>query len=301
MSFDQEAVQSASAALPDEHLQSAPAGSASEQQAQPQAQPEPADPNAASATAQTPPAQGSEPQNPDAQPQNEAPKRGGVQKRIDELTRERYDALREAEYWRQQAQVGQQQQPQQQAKPAPKIEDYQDVNQFLEARDAWLMEQAEARVLGRLTEAQQRAQLDQQQRAQQIAQQQTVQRFLATEDDARSRYQDYDQAVQSPLMQQIKQVRPDVIQAVIDSPHGPDIGYFLAKNPQRAQQIASLPPIAAAREIGRIEQMFMQPRPQATNAPEPPRTVGGKAEVAKAPENMTMAEYRAWRAKGGRS
>jgi hypothetical protein len=295
MSLDQEAVQSASAALPDEHLQSAPAGEATKVE-QPQAQPDPAAQTAEPATAQTHPAEGNEPQNPDAQPQDAPKKRNGVQTRIDELTRERYEAQRQAEYWRQQAEA-KAQAPQQPAKPAPKIEDFPDVNQFLEARDAWIMEQAEARVIGRLTEAQQRQQIEAQRHQQNIAVQQTVERFTAQEEDARGRYADYDAAVSSPLMQQVKQVRPDVIQAVIDSPHGPDVAYFLAKNPARVQQIASLSAVAAAREIGRIEQMFMGQKQATTQAPPPPRTVGGEAKVDLDPSNMTMKEYRAWRAK----
>jgi hypothetical protein len=260
-----------------------------------QAAPDTAAQTADSATAQTPPA-GNEPQNPDAQPQDAPKKRGGVQSRIDELTRERYEAQRQAEYWRQQAE-GRAQASQQPAKPAPRIEDFADVNQFLEARDAWVMEQAESKIIGRLTEAQQRSQVEQQQHAQQLQQQQLQERFRAQEFDARSRYTDYDAAVSSPQMQQIVQSRPDVVQAVIDSPHGADIGYFLAKNPGRAQQIASLHPVAAAREIGRIEQMFMGQKQATTSAPPPPRTVGGEARVTPDPNNMTLKEYRAWRAK----
>lgn len=291
--MDQEAIQVAGNALPDEHLQSAAAGEAT--RVETRDTPEPSQ-TADSATAQNPSA-GNEPQNPDAQPQDNAPKKGnGVQKRIDELTRERYEAQRQAEYWRSMAEAAQQPQQQPKEDPVPRIEDFQDVNSFMDARDAWVRRQAKAEIVQELTQAQQRAQFEQQQHAQQLAQQQTVERFVAQEHDARARYQDYDAAVSSQLMQQVKQVRPDVIQAVIDSPHGPDVAYFLAKNPARVQQIASLSPVAAAREIGRIEQMFMgQKQVTQTPAPEPTRTVGGEARVSRDPSNMTMAEYRKWR------
>jgi hypothetical protein len=140
----------------------------------------------------------------------------------------------------------------------------------------------------------------QQQDQQVIAVQQAVERFAAQELDARDRHQDYDATVGSPLMQQFKQARPDVARVVIDSPHGADIAYFLGKNPAQAQQIASLSPIAAAREIGRIEQMFMQPKAQATNAPPPPRTVGNNAAVERAPKDMGNEEYRKWRRQSGK-
>ncbi len=278
--MDQEVITTENAPLPDEVVRSAPA-----EISQPAQQ---AAPDTAAQTADPAPAE-----NTDAHPQ-ETPKKGGIQKRIDELTRERYEAVRQAEYWRQQAQA----QPAAQPEPVkpPRIDEYQDVNQFLEARDAYIKEQTKAEVFREYQQVQQRQQIEAQQHQQAIQQQQTVQRFVAAEDDARSKYQDYDAAVQSPLMGQLKQVRPDVIQAVIDSPNGADVAYYLAKNPQMVQQIASLNPFAAAREIGRIEQMFMAPKPQASAAPTPPRTVGGKAEVSRNPENMSIAEYRKWRA-----
>lgn len=301
MSFDQEAVQSASAALPDEHLQSAPAGSGSTATAT-QATPDPAAQTAASAPAQTPPAGDQQPQDPAAQPQEPPRKKGGLQTRIDELTRERYEAQRRAaalEQELQRVQTGQQQAPQE--KPAPKIEDYQDVNSFLEARDAWVLDKARTELRMENEQAAQRQRMEAGQSQAQLAQIQAVERFTAQEAEVRERHADYDEAVQNPLMLELRDRRPDVAQAVIDSPHGPEVAYFLAKNPQAALAIARLPTLAAAREIGRIEQMFMQPRNQTTNAPAPPRQVGGKAEVSKDPEKMSMAEYRQWRKSGGRS
>lgn len=297
--MDNEAISVAGSALPDEHLNNAPADSGSKQveaKAEPQATPETADQPADSAPVDTAQAGEKEPQNQDAQPQ-EPPKKAGIQKRIDELTRERYEAQRQAEYWRQLAEQTRAAPQAEPAKPAPRIEDFQDVNQFMDARDAWVREQTKSEVIRDLTEAQRRQNFEAQQHQRNIAIQQTVERFNAQEHDARTRYADYDAAVTSPLMQQVKQVRPDVIQAVIDSPHGPDVAYFLAKNPAKVQQIASLSQVAAAREIGRIEQMFMGQKSQVTNAPEPPRIVGGEAKVSRDPASMSMRDYRAWRSK----
>jgi hypothetical protein len=293
--MDQEAISVASATLPDEHLQSAPAGSSGQAAAPNQAAaPASVDQSAASAPAQDPPAGGDKPQSTDAQPQEPAPKKGGLQTRIDELTRQRYEAAREAEYWRQQAQAKASAQPPAD-KPAPKIEDFQDINAFFQARDAWVEERAVARWRSEQEQAAQTQQARQQQDQRAIAAQQTVERFTAQEADALTRYPDYLAVVQGPAMQQFKQARPDVAQVVIDSPHGPDIVYFLGKNPAQAQQIAALAPIAAAREIGRIEQMFMQPKGQSTNAPPPVRTVGNNAGAQRDPATMGNKEYREWR------
>lgn len=303
MSLDNDAVQSATAGLPDEHLQSAPAGSALKA---PPAAPAPAgtaaQPAAPAPAANPPAGDPNQPPDPDAQPPEPQAKKPGIQKRIDELTRERYEAERRAAAAEQQLRAlnqRQQQQPPAQDKPPPKITDFQDIDSFLAARDAW----QEERVLGKLRaeqqQASQRQQQENQQHGHQVAQLQAVERFKGAEAEARERYTDYDTVVSTPQMQQLRTVRPDLAQAVIDSPHGADVVYYLGKNPQVAQQLATLNTFAAAREIGRIEQMFMQPKPQATNAPPPPKQVGGRADAGKNPENMNMREYREFRSKGG--
>lgn len=232
---------------------------------------------------------------PEAQPQD-TPKKGGVQKRIDELTRERYEAQRQAEHWRQIAEQTQKQQPAKPPTEPPKLEAYTNVDDYLAARDEWVLEQAEARALQRTQEQTQRQQAEQQQQQQAINQQVRQEQFKAREADAAGRYQDYAQAVTAPHVQQMMAARLDILETVIDSEHGPDIAYFLAKNPAQLQNLASLSPLAAVREIGRIEQMFMAgTKKQATNAPDPVRTVGGKAEAGRNPENMSISEYRKWR------
>jgi hypothetical protein len=294
--MDQEALAASSEALPDEHLQSASAAPETKSEVtQPQAEtPAPAATDAASATAN----EGEEP-NPDAPPPEQPQKfKGGFQKRIDELTRRSYEAERRAQALEHQLQQRAQAAQQQEApKPPPRLEDFQDFNQFMEARDKWVKDEAKAEILREAQEATQQQQVARQQHERAIAVQQVVERFKATEADAMARYPDYTEAVQSPLMQQLKQERPDVAEAVIDSPHGPHVVYHLAKNPALVHEIARLSPFAAAREIGRIEQMFMRPQSQQTNAPAPPRSVGGNASVTKDPSAMSMAEYRAWRSK----
>jgi hypothetical protein len=279
MPLDQEVIDTANTQLPDEASNGQPAVLQA-----PAAQP-----------ADTQPPANAEPNNPDAQPQD-TPKKGGVQKRIDELTRERYEAQRQADHWRQQAEKAQQSQPAAAPKPAPNIADYQDLNQFLADRDAWVLEQAEQRFTQRTQEQTQQEKAEQSQHQQAIDRQARQEQFKAREIDASGRYQDYQQAVTTPHVQQTLAARPDIVETVIDSDHGPDIAYFLAKNPVKLQELALLTPLAAVREIGRIEQMFMaNTTKQNTNAPAPVRTVGGKAEAARNPENMSMAEYRKWR------
>lgn len=228
----------------------------------------------------------------------DAPKKNGVQKRIDELTRERYEAQRQADHWRQVAEQRSQQPQRAEPTQPPRLEEYQDVDSYLNARDAWVLEQAEARIFQKASEQSQRNEVEQRQHQHEVERQIRVERFKAQEMDAATRYPDYSQAVASPHVMQAIQTRPDILENVLDSEHGAELAYFLAKNPAQLQTLTTLSPLAAVREIGRIEQMFMgSPKRQATNAPDPVRTVGGKAEAGRNPENMSIPEYRKWRAK----
>jgi hypothetical protein len=82
-----------------------------------------------------------------------------------------------------------------------------------------------------------------------------------------------------------------------ESDFGPEIAYWLGKNPQDSARIAALPPTRAAVEIGRLEARFMQPAaPRFTQAPAPVKTVSsGNAAATKSPQDMTFAEYEAMR------
>jgi hypothetical protein len=93
-------------------------------------------------------------------------------------------------------------------------------------------------------------------------------------------------------------------EVVVSSEHGPELMYELAKDKAEYERIAKLSPIAAAREIGKIEAKIVarassekKPEPKKlTNAPKPIGPVGsGKSAVAKAPDEMSFSEYEKYR------
>lgn len=90
-------------------------------------------------------------------------------------------------------------------------------------------------------------------------------------------------------------------ETIMDSEKGPEVAYYLSANRDVAQRIKSMPPLQAAREIGRLEATLSLPQPRKqTQAPPPPSTVSGSVKGAtKSPENMTQAEYVKWRNNGG--
>jgi len=90
-------------------------------------------------------------------------------------------------------------------------------------------------------------------------------------------------------------------QTIMDSEKGPEIAYHLSANRELAQRIKSMEPLAAAREIGRIEATLSLPKTRTeTQAPPPPKTLKGSVSgPTKKLADMSMAEYAAHRAKGG--
>lgn len=84
---------------------------------------------------------------------------------------------------------------------------------------------------------------------------------------------------------------------------GTDIVLAVGKDAEAEARIrAARTPVAVAREIGRIEARLERaretPPPQPTSAPEPaPRAVRGGNAGTRAPAEMPMGEYAAWRAK----
>jgi len=69
------------------------------------------------------------------------------------------------------------------------------------------------------------------------------------EEDARSKYNDFEQVAYNPQLP-VTDVMAQTIQA---SDIGPDVIYWLGSNPKEAARISTLPAILQAKEIGKIE------------------------------------------------
>ena len=114
-------------------------------------------------------------------------------------------------------------------------------------------------------------------------------KFAERVEEVRSKYDDFDDVVFAAT----NPVTPAMAEAIRDAENGPEIAYHLATNHAEAKRIASLSPLAQAKEIGRLEAKLSQPKaaPKAPPPP-PPRTVAGKSTgVSKNPWDMTPDEY----------
>ncbi len=85
-------------------------------------------------------------------------------------------------------------------------------------------------------------------------------------------------------------ITPEMGQVIQDSEFGPQIAYYLAENVEASAAIAKLPPISQAREIGRIEARLeaqkAPPKPAVSQAPPPPsRIEADSADVVVRPDD----------------
>jgi hypothetical protein len=225
----------------------------------------------------------------------EAKAKKSAQQRINEITRARHDAEREAAYWRGKAEAAASAAPvttkQEVAAPTqrPDLSNFQDYNSYVEALTDWKTEVKIQEVL-----QQSKAQENQDRQTQQV--QSIAQEWATRQDEARKTLEDYDEVLGSANIN----VSPAVTDILLTSDKGPVVAYHLAKNPAIVEKLNAMSPLKAAREIGRLE-ATMEAAPSITSKAAPaPATVTKTATTSSSDlGRMSMEQYKAARAKQG--
>lgn len=229
----------------------------------------------------------------------EAPRPKGVQKRIDELTRNWREAERReqallAMLQQQKAPAKQDPVAEEKPKALPKLEDFA----FDEAAyQAALLELASKEAARAVREELKREESERQKQVQ-------VKSWKQREAEFKAKTPDYDDVVYTAP---ISDAMADLI---MESEIGAEVAYYLGKNPDEARQIAELDPVKAARALGRIEAKLEKPpapptpKPVAVSkAPPPPPRIEAAGEAAPvradSPESdkLPMAEWMRLRTK----
>lgn len=188
-------------------------------------------------------------------------KKHWAHERIDELTRQRREAERQAEYWR------------------AKVQERTNID------DLDYDDQIAARVTTRQRE-------EMAQSAEYAVRSVSQQVFEAREAETRERYADYDIVAKNPSLP----ITGEMAEVILESEAGPQLAYHLGKNPAEAARIARLNPRLQAAELGKLEARLSSPKPLAKQPPAPIKPVNGMAAGgAKDPNAMSMSEYIAWR------
>lgn len=234
----------------------------------------------------------------DSKDEKSGKKKGGFQRRIDKLNQQKAQAQQEAEFWRQQALKGaggeskteqKLAEPKPDSEGKPKPDDFENHSDYVEALTDWktdqkFKEQAQKQEKSKAESEQQKIARDYQDRAKSFAEKTPdFKEVLAEVDEIR--------------------ISPVVHDIILSSPNGPELAYELAKNPEEFEHVCKLPPIAAAREMGKVEARIAskssekKQEQKITKAPKPLEPVGGgqSPSVKKSPEEMSYAEYERYR------
>jgi hypothetical protein len=106
----------------------------------------------------------------------------------------------------------------------------------------------------------------------------------------REKHTDFDEVVDRPYF------TPELATVLYESEQGPEIAYHLGKNEAEAKRIGNLPPAQMQREFGKLEARFSAEagKRSVSGAPAPITPVTGTATVTKDPEKMTTQEFMEW-------
>ena len=220
-------------------------------------------------------------------------KKKSASERIQEITWARHEAERraaEAERQLAEFRAAKQQEP---AAPAgkPALDQFQDYDSYVEAVAEWRAGEA---VRAALSANEQKTQAA----AQAAQNKQRTESWAKNQAAVRQAIPDYDEVV--GLSEVV--VAPHVTDTILESDRGPEVAYYLAQHPEKADQINGLSPIAAARAIGRIEASLPE-LPVAARISKAPAPIKPVSASSSAPigisDDMSTEAYRAARAKQG--
>lgn len=220
----------------------------------------------------------------------------GVQRRINELTRERHEERERREQAERRAQELEQYVQQQRMQSAePKPEQFNDYNEYVKAQ-ARYEAQAQAQQIVREQLSQVLPHMQAQQNAVQArqAEQAAIGQVIQK---GKEKYPDFIQAIESAPVDIT--ANPAAYRAVLMSPQSADLSYYLAKNPLEAQEIVASDAMTAVMRLGQLTAKLQNKR--VSNAPPPVSTVGGsRTAVEKQEWEMTPKEWKAYMDKKGK-
>jgi hypothetical protein len=217
------------------------------------------------------------------------------QRRKEQIERYRQEAEAEREKSRDlEVRLAEAQKLQTEAVP-PKEADFGSYEEYQAALSGFhAMKQMDGREAQRL-EREHAAQKEAYERAETQRQHELQQSWVSQAEEAKERYADFDAVISNPTVP----IPQHVADTLLHMDAGADVAYHLGTNVDVAAQIAQLPPVLAAMELGKIEATLSRPSPQKiTTAPDPITPVRAKSTTPKSADNMSMAEYEAARKAG---
>lgn len=218
--------------------------------------------------------------------EDEKPRKPTAKDRIDELTRLRREAERDAEYWR--AKALQAPEPKQEAKPAEPTATAPDPEQY----EAGEFDTRYIRDLARFEAKQEVAAAIASVKAEQT-QGQAEREWQSKIAKASETMPDFEEKVIAGAQRNEWACSPQMGEALRASDQGPELAYHLASNPAEAARISRLSPALQLMELGKLEAKLTQPKANTvTNAPTPaPQARGSGGTFKAAPDTGDFAAF----------
>lgn len=206
-------------------------------------------------------------EQPESGEKPKAKKKPGVHNRIGELTREKYEAKREAEEWKAKYLAEHPTQPATPTQePAPKGEPT--LEDFDYDQGKYLAAMVQHQVAQRLAQAETEREQRKAQEQQQTAREAFNQRAQAFAND----HEDFFDVTMGNASLPINEVMANYITA---SENGPAVAYHLGQNPAEAKAIADMPAYLAGAALARLEDRL--------SGPVTPKTPAQPAQITRAP------------------
>jgi hypothetical protein len=154
-----------------------------------------------------------------------------------------------------------------------KIRDVEPVRETFRDEEEYLQAQIEHL-------AEKRAEEKLSQREKSLRAEQASDAFTERAEKAQERYPDFQTVVGNPALA----INEGMAEFISDSDAGPDVAYFLGKNPNKALQISQMSPFKAARALMDIEKdISSKPQAKPSKAPEPITPVGSRGKSSSSP------------------
>lgn len=246
--------------------------------------PAPAETPGAPATPETP-----APETPEGAPVSKEPT--AVEKRISKLVAQRSEAERQAEYWKGVAEgrrTAGAPAPVAGAPVTPAPDALPQVGDF-EVYDDYLVAKAKFELRQDLKRERELENQNRTKTSEQEAHQKFMERLEAAVDTDPDILEDY----KDPTLP----ISPAMASVIRESEAAPKVIRFLINNRKESARIAKLSPLAAAREIGKIEEKVLAPSPKVekpktiSQAPAPIPTVGAEGKGVVALEDLDINEF----------
>jgi chromosome segregation ATPase len=222
-------------------------------------------------------------------------KKGGFKKRIERFQKQLSVKDQEIEFLKQQMSKGKtsdeavaEKKPQIDTTSKPTPDNFETHEEYIDALTDWKIESKEKLKEQKAKESEAKSEYQKQ-----------IESYQSKVLEVKKTHDDFDDVMED--VDDIK-VSATVHQIILDSDFGPSLAYELAKNKSEFERINKLNPLAAAKEIGKIEARLTSKSEskkeiKVTKAPQPLKAVGSgsKGTIQKSPDDMSYEEFKEWR------